>query len=242
MRDRAFRFPVETHGPGRSHPHVAVKDVLPPHQLGEPNPSRVFYARNPDLRPNPHDGHIYNGGGRPIDRERPCHTILASAGGNKTHFFDDLGLVPEYHRELLEGHPPRTGACPAPDGSRSRNRPFSRPSPRTWCSTAPEVPSTIKSATRSRPGWGRCWRRPSSGSSTPIETTLAPRNLGRRSTWGWRNGDAARYRSLTHLGVGSGRARLPPSRRDGRLGGSLALPGTNRRRGTSIRGRTRGGR
>jgi DNA (cytosine-5)-methyltransferase 1 len=112
MRGRAFRFPEETHGPGRALPHVAVRDVLPDHPIGEPNPSKVFYAKNPDLRPSPYDGHVFNGGGRPIDVSQPCPTILASAGGNKTHFFDDLGLVPEYHRLLMNGHPPRTGALP----------------------------------------------------------------------------------------------------------------------------------
>ena len=112
MRKRKFRFPEPTHGPGRAHPYVAVRDVLPPHQVGEPNPSKVFYAKKPDLRPSPHDGHVFNGGGRPIDVDRPCHTILASAGGNKTHFFDDLNLVPEYHRYVMAGNPPKTGTLP----------------------------------------------------------------------------------------------------------------------------------
>ena len=112
MRSRTFRFPEATHGPGRAHPFVAVKDVLPPHQIGEPNASKAFYAKNPDLRPSPYDGHVYNGGGRPIDRNQPCHTILASAGGNKTHFFDDLNLVPKYHRYLMAGNPPKTGTLP----------------------------------------------------------------------------------------------------------------------------------
>jgi DNA (cytosine-5)-methyltransferase 1 len=112
MKGRSFRFPEATHGPGRALPFVGVKDVLPHHQIGEPNPSKVFYAKNPDLRPSPYDGHVYNGGGRPINRDKPCHTVLASAGGNKTHFFDDLNLVPEYHRSLMMGNPPRTGTLP----------------------------------------------------------------------------------------------------------------------------------
>jgi DNA (cytosine-5)-methyltransferase 1 len=112
LRHARFCFPEPTYGPAGRLPHVAVRDVLPPHQIGEPNPSRVFYARNPDLRPSPFDGHVYNGGGRPIDRALPCHTILASAGGNKTHFFDDQGLVPEYHRHLLAGGKPREGTLP----------------------------------------------------------------------------------------------------------------------------------
>jgi DNA (cytosine-5)-methyltransferase 1 len=112
MRGRPFRFPVETHGPGRAFPRVTVRDVLPDHQIGEPNPSKVFYAKAPDLRPSPYDGHIFNGGGRPIDRSQPCHTILASAGGNKTHFFDDMGLVPAYHQHLMRGGKPRNGTLP----------------------------------------------------------------------------------------------------------------------------------
>lgn len=107
-----FGFPPETHGLTRAHPFVTVDDVLPRHQIGEPNPSVVVYARNPDPRPSPYDGHLFNGGGRPIDRTAPSHTILASAGGNKTHFFDDLGLVPEYHRHILAGGEPRTGILP----------------------------------------------------------------------------------------------------------------------------------
>lgn len=112
LRRGPFHFPVETHGPGRSRPHVAVADVLPEQPVGELNPSRVFYAKNPDPRPSPYDGHLFNGGGRPIDPTRPCHTILASAGGNKTHFFDALGLVPDYHQHLLRGGKPRKGTLP----------------------------------------------------------------------------------------------------------------------------------
>jgi DNA (cytosine-5)-methyltransferase 1 len=112
LRHARFKFPTPTHGPTVGHPHVAVRDVLPDHQIGEPNPSKVFYAKNPDLRPSPYDGHVFNGGGRPINRTQPCHTILASAGGNKTHFFDDHGLVPEYHRHLMAGGKPREGTLP----------------------------------------------------------------------------------------------------------------------------------
>lgn len=112
MRRRTFEFPSPTRGPGRDLPHVAVRDVLPNPSVpvGAPNLSKVFYAKNPDLRPSPYDGHVYNGGGRPIDLSRPCPTILASAGGNKTHFFDTLGLVPEYHAYLAAGGGPRSGS------------------------------------------------------------------------------------------------------------------------------------
>lgn len=112
MRGREFIFPAPSHGPGQRFPHVAVRDVLPTHQIGDPNLSRVFYAKRPDIRPSRFDGHLFNGGGRPIDPSQPCHTILASAGGNKTHFFDDEELVAEYHRHLLAGGDPRTGTLP----------------------------------------------------------------------------------------------------------------------------------
>jgi DNA (cytosine-5)-methyltransferase 1 len=112
MLGTEFVFPAESHGPGRTHALVSSGEVLSMGTFGEPNPSRIFYAKNPDLRPSPYDGHIFNGGGRPIDLEKPCNTILASAGGNKTHFLDTMGLAPEYHRHLLGGGPPRCGILP----------------------------------------------------------------------------------------------------------------------------------
>lgn len=80
--------------------------------MGHPNPSIVTYARRPDLRPNPYDGHVYNGGGRPIDLSKPAPTLLASMGGNKTPWIDTLGIVPEYHAHLVSGGAPRTGQVP----------------------------------------------------------------------------------------------------------------------------------
>jgi DNA (cytosine-5)-methyltransferase 1 len=104
-------FPEPTHGPssknGAHIPASAVLDIG--YQPKTPNPSRVVYARNPDPRPSPYDGHLFNGGGRPIDLQQPCHTILAAAGGNKTHFIDTLGIVPPYHASLLAGGKPRKG-------------------------------------------------------------------------------------------------------------------------------------
>jgi len=103
-------FPTPTHGPGSRRPYVSTGSVLVRDGvIGEPNESKVVYAKNPDLRPSPFDGHLFNGGGRPIDLSSPAHTILASAGGNKTHFIDVLGEVPEYHRSLMAGGSPRTG-------------------------------------------------------------------------------------------------------------------------------------
>lgn len=112
LKTKPFEFPKETHGPGTKKPFVCVKDVLPEYQVGEPNVSKVFYAKKPDLRPNPYHGQLFNGGGRPINRAEPAPTILASAGGNKTHFFDDLHLVPAYHAHLISGGQPYTGYLP----------------------------------------------------------------------------------------------------------------------------------
>ena len=112
MRRQPFIFPLPTHGIGCPLPHVSVNDVLPLYQIGEPNRAIVTYAKKPDLRPSPYHGQVFNGGGRPINRELPSPTILASAGGNKTHFLDDLNLVPAYHRSLLEGGAPREGILP----------------------------------------------------------------------------------------------------------------------------------
>ena len=42
--------------------------------------------------------------------DQPAPTILASAGGNKTHFVDELDLVPPYHKHLWDGGKPKVGA------------------------------------------------------------------------------------------------------------------------------------
>lgn len=113
LRGGFFRFPAPTHGPGTNCTYVPAGSVVNPQKpLGRSNPSRVTYAKNPELRPNPYDGHVYNGGGRPIDLLRPSHTILASAGGNKTHWLDGNGIVPEYHAHLKAGGAPREGIVP----------------------------------------------------------------------------------------------------------------------------------
>ena len=113
LRGREFEFPMPTHGPGRSHSLISAGSILSrEYVIGEPNPSVVTYARNPDVRPRPYDGHLFNGGGRPIDLGRPSHTILASAGGNKTHWIDTLNVVPAYHARLNAGSSPFEGAVP----------------------------------------------------------------------------------------------------------------------------------
>jgi DNA (cytosine-5)-methyltransferase 1 len=113
IRGRSFVFPVPTHGPGRDFEHVVAGDVLSVDQIiGEPNSSIVTFAMRPDLRPNPYDGHLFNGGGRPIQLSRPSPTLLASMGGNKTPWLDTQNVVPPYHAHLIRGGVPRKGLVP----------------------------------------------------------------------------------------------------------------------------------
>lgn len=108
----SFAWPVPTHGPGRRRPHRAVGAVVGAEPVGVGNASIVTYARNPSLRPDPYHGQVFNGGGRPLDLDRPAPTLLASMGGNKTPWVDRDGIVPDYHRHLRDGGPPRAGTVP----------------------------------------------------------------------------------------------------------------------------------
>lgn len=107
-----FEWPDATHGPHAPNRWATAGDVLSSEPIGQPNRSIVTYAKKPQLRPSPFDGLLFNGGGRPIDLGAPARTILASAGGNKTPFYDTLGIVPGYHAHLREGGEPRTGRVP----------------------------------------------------------------------------------------------------------------------------------
>ena len=109
--DGKFVFPKPTHGTGKGKKKYSpVSAWLNLQEVkGEANPSIVTYAKNPDIRPNPYDGHLFNGGGRALDPNAPSHTILASAGGNKTHFVDPNDLVPKYHKHIAKGGKPYVG-------------------------------------------------------------------------------------------------------------------------------------
>jgi DNA (cytosine-5)-methyltransferase 1 len=108
-RSMYLKFPVPTHGPGTENPHIKALDVFEGKPIGEGPKCPVKFAKSPDLRPSPYAGHVYNGGGRPIDPNGPCHTILASSGGYKTHWIDTENVAPEYHAHLLAGGKPREG-------------------------------------------------------------------------------------------------------------------------------------
>jgi len=104
-----FRFPAPAH----AREWASAGTVLDPRRpAGEPNNAIITYARHPSLRPGPYHGHLYNGGGRPIELARPAPTLLASMGGNKTPWVDTLGIVPHYHAHLLAGGAPREGLVP----------------------------------------------------------------------------------------------------------------------------------
>ena len=111
-RSMRLRFPAPTYGMTTSNPHVSALKALGDLPVGDAPNCPVKYAKYPDLRPSPYAGHIYNGGGRPIDPLGPCHTVLASSGGYKTHWIDTEGVAPEYHAHLMRGGKPRDGAVP----------------------------------------------------------------------------------------------------------------------------------
>lgn len=112
LRDNVFRFPAPSHGEAPLEPLVVSSSILRADPIGEPAHSPVVYAPKISLRPNPYHGHIYNGGGRPINPNAPCQTIYASAGGNKTHWVDTENIVPAYHSHLKAGGRPRDGVVP----------------------------------------------------------------------------------------------------------------------------------
>jgi DNA (cytosine-5)-methyltransferase 1 len=107
MLDKEFQMPE-----GDTKRHIPAGTVLTKPPIGDPNPSKIVYAKNPDLRPNPYHGQLFNGGGRPVDFAAPAPTMLASAGGNKTHFVDVGGHVPPYHKHLMRGGRARRGELP----------------------------------------------------------------------------------------------------------------------------------
>lgn len=102
-----FRLPL-----GSPNLRMPAGLVLSREPLGEPNPSKIVYAKRPDLRPNPFQGHLFNGGGRAVELNKPAPTILAAAGGNKTHFIDLDDRIPAYHRHLRLGGAPYVGELP----------------------------------------------------------------------------------------------------------------------------------
>jgi len=110
---RRLSFPPPSYGAVVGRPYRSSGSVIG-HEapVGTPNTAIVTYALHPSLRPSAYHGHLYNGGGRPIELTRPAPTMLASMGGNKTPWVDTLGIVPGYHAHLLAGGSPRQGLVP----------------------------------------------------------------------------------------------------------------------------------
>jgi DNA (cytosine-5)-methyltransferase 1 len=105
----AFHFPCPTHGESCSFPYLTAKEAIATAPDDEPNRAKVTYAKKPVLRPSPYAGMLVNGQGRPINLDGPCHTISASAGGNRTHIVDSDGILKQYHSELQNGGAVRSG-------------------------------------------------------------------------------------------------------------------------------------
>jgi len=72
--------------------------------------AKITVAQAPILRKSPYAGMIFNGMGRPIDLSKPCQTLPASMGGNKTPIIDEKLLhnpsaedwVQEWHDFLMK--------------------------------------------------------------------------------------------------------------------------------------------
>lgn len=112
IRGRRFCFPRPTHGPHGHEPYVTAREALCDAPADEPNTAKVTYAKKPVMRPSPFAGMMVNGGGRPINLDRPSQTIPASAGGNRTHIVDPDGVLVKYHKYLMEGGEPLEGIVP----------------------------------------------------------------------------------------------------------------------------------
>jgi DNA (cytosine-5)-methyltransferase 1 len=104
-----FSFPVATHGPSTKVPYLTVREALKGVPQDTPNNAKVVFCKNPVLRSSPYAGMMFNGKGRPLNYEGLAHTIPASAGGNRTHILDPLGVTKAYHAELMAGGKPRVG-------------------------------------------------------------------------------------------------------------------------------------
>lgn len=80
----------------------------------------ITMAQHPVLRASPYAGMLFNGLGRPIDLDRPCQTLPASMGGNKTPFIDTALLanpnaadwLTATHQALVNGANPNDFVVP----------------------------------------------------------------------------------------------------------------------------------
>lgn len=75
--------------------------------------AKITAASNPVMRKSPYAGMMFNGAGRPLDLERPCTTLPASMGGNRTPIIeqnlldgDTESWIRSYHAHLIAGGKP----------------------------------------------------------------------------------------------------------------------------------------
>jgi DNA (cytosine-5)-methyltransferase 1 len=108
LKKQKFNFPLPVFG-GGGKPYITTRSALENVPVDEPNKAIVTYAKKPVLRPQPFDGMLVNGGGRPINLDEPSQTIPASAGGNRTHILDPDGILVAYHHYLMSGGKPKSG-------------------------------------------------------------------------------------------------------------------------------------
>lgn len=108
-REKGFIFPKKTHGEDRLNPYITSGEALENVPDDLPNKAKVTYAAKPVLRPGPFAGMLVNGQGRPFPLDGACHTIPATAGGNRTHIVDRDGILEQYHKELMSGGNVRKG-------------------------------------------------------------------------------------------------------------------------------------
>lgn len=123
MRGRLFLYGSlngkrPTYRPRRGEP-VTVRQALSElPRYGQPGnntytPAKIVPVKNPNLRPSPYSGHLFNGSGRIINVDRPSPTVVATGVGNRTHIVDQDNLddptvpnwVIQHHINLLAGYP-----------------------------------------------------------------------------------------------------------------------------------------
>lgn len=108
-KEDGFTYPEASHGDVARRASISSWDAIKNAPEDEPNTAIVTYAKNPVLRVSPFAGMLVNGGGRPINLNKPSPTIPASAGGNRTHIVDASGVLVEYHAHLRNGGKPKSG-------------------------------------------------------------------------------------------------------------------------------------
>lgn len=97
----------------QAHPSMAVTGKAHLYKVGndtedEARGAKITPAKNPVLRPSPYAGMLFNGGGRPVDAEKPAPVMTATAGGNRSHIVDESGgeFIEEYHARVSNGENP----------------------------------------------------------------------------------------------------------------------------------------